>query len=211
MSALRASVAPLFLAPLRTEALAVRRGARGGEVIRIGMGPVRATAARTRLERSSGEFPIVLLGFAGALSASLRAGDLVVASACLSSDGDDPVLLPDAPSVAKLLGSATLPGAIHLGPVLSTPRVLRGAKARADAGARGAIAVDMESRWCAPLSRTHPFVVVRAVVDVPGHDVVSMATPMATWKAVRSLAAATSVLRNWSPIALDDDCKVGDH
>ncbi|MDA8296847.1 MAG: hypothetical protein M0004_09725 [Actinomycetota bacterium] len=211
MNELRAPAAPLFLAPLRTEALAVRRGARGGEVVRIGMGPVRATAARTRLERSSSELPIVLLGFGGALSASLRAGDLVVASSCLSSDEDDAVLLPDAPSVARLLGSAALPGAVHLGPVLSTPRVLRGTRARADAAARGAIAVDMESRWCAPLSRTHPFVVVRAVVDVPGHDVVSVATPAATWKAVRSLAAATSVLRNWSPLTLNEDCKVGDH
>lgn len=211
MNAVRALDAPLFLAPLRTEALAVRRGARGGEVVRIGMGPVRATAARTRLERSSGKFPIVLLGFAGALSRALCAGDLVVASACLSSDDDETVLLPDAPSVAQLLGAAALPGAVHLGPVLSTPRLLRGVSARAVAAARGALAVDMESRWCAPLSRTRPFVVVRAVVDVPGHDVVSIATPAATWKAVRSLAAATSVLRNWSPITLDDDCKVGDH
>lgn len=201
---------PLFLAPLRTEALAVRRGVKGGEVVRIGMGPVRATAARTRLARVPAGRPILLLGFAGGLDPDLKAGDLVVASSCVSTDDESPVLLADAPVVARLLAQAVLPFAVHLGPLLSTPRVLRGAEERAEAAGRGVLAVDMESRWCAPLARDHPFAVVRAVVDVPGHEVLSPATPAATLKAVRSLRAAAAALRGWSPIKLDDDCKVGE-
>lgn len=206
-----AAMDPLFLAPLRTEALAVRRGARGGEVVRIGMGPVRATVARTRLAKVAPGRPILLLGFAGGIAPELKAGDIVVASTVASPDDEAPSVLPDAPGVARLLVQAVLPAAVHLGPVLSTPRVMKGAEERAEAAMRGVLAVDMESRWCAPLSRDHPFAVVRAVVDVPGHEVLSPATPGATLKAVRSLRAAAAALRSWSPINLDDDCKVGEH
>ncbi|MCU1490538.1 MAG: lytB [Acidimicrobiaceae bacterium] len=198
------SEGPLFLAPLRTEALALRRGAREVEVERIGMGPVRATSARARLARVPPGRPVVLFGFAGGLSDELRAGDLVVATSCAGLEEDDePYLLPEAASVAHLLGLAGLSASVHLGPVVSTPRVLKGLEERTKAGRRGALAVDMESLWCASLARVHPFAVVRAVLDVPGHDVLSAATPAATWRAFRSLSAAARALRSWSTIPLD--------
>lgn len=205
-----AETSPLFLVPLRTEALAVRRGARAATRERIGMGPVRASAARARLARVAAGQPIVLLGFAGALDPALRAGDLVVASASRAQEDAEALLLPEGAAVARLLTLAGMPGSVHLGTLLSTPRVLRGRSARAEAAATGALAVDMESRWCAPLSQTHPFAVVRAVVDVPGHEIVSVATPAATWKAFRALAAAAGALRGWSPVSLKETCKVGD-
>lgn len=201
---------PLFLAPLRTEALAVHRGAKGAEIVRIGMGPVRATAARARLSRLEAGRPLVLLGFAGGLDTALRAGDLVVASSCASIGDEETVLLPEAPSAAHLLALAGLPVAVHLGPIASAERVLKGREARVAAAAHGALAVDMESRWCAPLAARHPLAIVRAVVDVLDHEVLSFKTPAATWKAFRSLSAAASALRGWSPVSLDNDCKVGD-
>ncbi len=204
------SGSPLFLAPLRTEALAVHRGAPRAALERIGMGPVRASAACARLVRSEPGRPLVLLGFAGALDPEVGAGDLVVASSCLAEDGGEPLVLPEAATVAQLLGAAGLTPRVHLGPILSTPRVLRGSPARSAGLKGGGLAVDMESRWCAPLARTHPFAVVRAVVDVPGHEVFSLATPLATWRAFKALAAAAAVLREWSPVRLDEKCKVGD-
>ncbi len=189
----------------------MRRGGREVEVLRIGMGPVRATAARSRLARLAPGRAIVLFGFAGGLTTRLRAGDLVVANSCAGiEEEEEPVALPHAADVAALIARAGPPGEVHLAPVVSTPKVLRGAAERARLAQYGALAVDMESRWCAPLAERHPFAVVRAVLDVPGREVLSPATPMATWKAYRSLVWAARTLRDWSPVPMNDDCKVGD-
>ncbi|HUZ20773.1 MAG TPA: hypothetical protein VMU75_09420 [Acidimicrobiales bacterium] len=207
------AVEPLFLAPLRIELLALRRGAPGAEVRRIGMGPARATAARASLESTVAKGrPLVLLGFGGALTADLRPGDLVVASTLGAVGSDDTFLLPDARAVARLLELAAPGVRVRHAPVVCSSRVLRGDEARVQAASHGAVAVEMESLWCAPLARRHPFVVVRAIVDVPGREFVSAATPVAAWRAFCALASAARALAHWTPATVNDNplMEVGD-
>jgi 4-hydroxy-3-methylbut-2-en-1-yl diphosphate reductase len=194
---------PLFLAPLRIEVLAIRRARPRPEVRRIGMGPVAATAARARLtqEIDAGR-PLVLFGFAGALDPSVRAGDLVVARSVGGVDSDEKFALPDADAVAKLLDSEGL--RVSLGDLVSVPRVVRGGVEREKLAASGALACDMESLWMVPLVRRHPFVVVRAIVDTVGRDVISFATPAAATRAFSSLVRAARALALWAPTAVVD-------
>ena len=212
---------PLFLAPLRVEAFAVRRGAHGSSIERMGMGPVRATATRVRLEAAAERRrPIVLIGFGGALGRELRPGHVVVASSVVSmplADNaagvsqapalvprpPDAVPLPVLPDIVALLRGAGL--VVHEGPIVSAPAIVRDDAERKRAAASGAIAVDMESYWCAPLASARPFAVVRVIVDVPGHDVRSPATLGAGLRAYRSLVTAARALGSWSPVSLKDN------
>ena len=176
--------APLFLAPLRLEALALRLGAPRVDQQRIGMGPVRAVAACARLTQAGDGRPIVLIGCAGGLDPSLRPGDLVVASSVVELGRDDPVPLAHGAEVADRLRAA--PGiagtsvGVHLAPIVSSPRILHGGEARETATAGGAVAVEMEAFWCTPFARTHPFVVVRSILDVPGKDLFTLRTATVT-------------------------------
>ncbi|HLI15229.1 MAG TPA: hypothetical protein VKV23_04130 [Acidimicrobiales bacterium] len=194
---------PLFLTPLRLEARAVRRGAPEAEIVQIGMGPVRATAARARVTAAhEAGRPILLLGFGGALASSLAPGDLVVATSLGSIDTDERVELPAGEEAAATLEAAGI--SARLAPIVSSAVLVRGLEARQRAAASGAAVVDMESLWCAPLVRRHRFAVVRAVVDVPGAEVRSLATPAAAWRAYRSLARAARALAEWSPSTVDE-------
>ena len=194
--------APLVLAPLRIEAAAARIARPRPEVSRIGMGPAAATATRARLERELADArPLVLIGFAGALDATLRAGELVVASGVASLGTGDVQSLPVASSASALLRTAGVPH--RVGELVSAPRLLRGAKDREMAGMSGALACDMETFWLAPLARRHPFIVVRAVVDTVSHDVVSVSTPLAAWRAFRSLVRAVRAFTCGTATTLD--------
>src|SRR4029078_12752896 len=74
----------------------------------------------------------------------------------------EPVSCPAADLVASMLRRAGLP--VHTGPIVSTPRIARGAE-RSRLAASGAIAVDMESAWLARGCAGRPWAVVR-----PGPD-----------------------------------------
>lgn len=212
-----ATRAPLFLVALRLEALSLRLGAPGVDQVRIGMGPVRAVAACARLSRQADRRPVVLIGCAGGLDPSLRPGDLVVASSVVEADrAEAPVPLTHAEEVFRRLQAA--PGiagsghGVHLAPVVSSARIVHGDEARAAAGRKGA-AVDMESLWCAPLARTRPFAVVRAILDVPGKDLFSLSTAAVALRCARSLAAAARALSDWHPGSLETDplLEIGEH
>lgn len=207
----RARPGPVFLAPLRVEASAARLGARRAAVERIGMGPARATSARTRLERAlEPGRPVVVIGLAGALVGGLAPGDVVVARSISSTTSDQTVELAEGDAVAKLLSSAGL--TVHHEAVVSSPSIVTGEDARRKAAAGGAFAVDMESFWCEPLARTRPFAVVRVVIDVPGRELYSPWTVRAGARAYRSMVAAARALRGWSPVSVGGSAilEVGD-
>lgn len=192
----------VILAPLRFEAFAARRGAPGATVERIGMGPGRATAARARLDRAleTGR-PVVLLGLGGGLVPEVRPGHVVVASALGTTNGAERLALRGSDQVADLLERCGL--TVHLAPVVSSPAILHGAKARHEVAASGFAAVDMESYWCEPLARSRPFAVVRVALDVAGRTVGSTAMLTAGPRAYRSLVTAARALTRWSPQDLD--------
>ncbi|BCB91758.1 hypothetical protein [Phytohabitans suffuscus] len=168
--------------PLLVERVALRGAGAGLRVTRTGMGPRRAKAAR------SATGPVLVAGVGGGLAPGLAAGDLVVASEVGGEMGGDGVVVsPSAPLLAGALRRLGLRA--HVGPVLSTRRLWKGA---ADAAA-----VDMESAWLAPDPGT-PFAVVRAVVDTPDHPLWSFRTPARGVRALRALRRAVPALRWWA-------------
>jgi 4-hydroxy-3-methylbut-2-enyl diphosphate reductase len=202
---------PVFLAPLRIEAIAARRGATGALVERIGMGPVRATAARSRLERSLAPGrPAILIGVAGALAAGLVPGEVVVASSLLASSASETVELAHSGEIAAILEQAGL--RVRLAPVVSSPAIVSGAAARAELALLGALAVDMESYWCGPLVKSRPFAVVRVVVDIPGRELWSPSTAGAGLRAYRSIVKSARALERWAPVSVNGSplLEVGD-
>ena len=196
------STPPLFLVPLGIEAFAVSRGARGADVERLGMGPVKATAARARLGATiSPERPLVLLGLGGGLIEGLTPGDVVVASSIQVTSGAPAIELASSSELVDLLSAAGL--RVHHAPIISSPKIISGADERAAAAQDGAICVDMESYWCAPLAAQHPFAAVRILLDLPEFELFSLRLPKTIGRAWRSLVSASRTLATWTPTTLN--------
>ncbi len=198
----------VLLAPLSVEAAAARLGAPRVRVERIGMGPAKARAAGGRLARLLDPLaPVAVLGFGGGLSASDRAGDLVVATELLdgsassgsASVGPAAVSVPsvelDGRLAAQVAGAlrAAVPSSVRTGPVVCTPRMAM-ASEQARLSATGGLACEMESFWLAPLISGRPFSVVRAIVDFPGRELWSPSTLTGGLVAFRRLMMAASAL-----------------
>jgi 4-hydroxy-3-methylbut-2-en-1-yl diphosphate reductase len=191
---------PTLLAALRSEALALRLGAPGARVVRFGIGGRAAAGACERLAKAPAG-TAVLCGFSGSLDKSLRPGDLVVASEVGLVGVDETVALSFAEGCARALAARGL--RFVFAPVVTSPRLVVGDEARAKAAARGAVAADMESWFFAPLVTARPFAVIRAIVDVPGRELRSASTPLATARAAVALGRAARALQRsdaWSEV-----------
>ncbi|HEY7947918.1 MAG TPA: hypothetical protein VID75_09585 [Acidimicrobiales bacterium] len=174
------------LAALRLEALCI-----GGGVVLMGMGHVKAGAAGSRLAPTLDPGrPLAIVGIAGGLETGLRPGQLVVADALHGPDGDDPLLLPHAASVADRLRA--IGRDVRVGAVACSTSIVHGA-ARADLARGGALAVEMESVWLARAVAGHPLVVVRAVGDTEQHGFVS-----GNIKALMALRGLRPALEAWA-------------
>ena len=183
----------LVAAPLRVEGWAIRRGARSCEVLRTGVGRRRARAASGRIGHAPGD-AVAVAGFAGALSSELLPGDVVVATEVRGAG--EAVPCPAAELVAAMLRRAGL--RVHLGPVVSVPRIAGGAE-RARLAETGAIAVDMESAWLARGCAGRPWAVVRVIVDTPDRDLHRpLATLVGGLRGLRCLSRVGTVLAGWS-------------
>jgi 4-hydroxy-3-methylbut-2-enyl diphosphate reductase len=211
MSQLPSPLPPVLLAPLRTEVAAARLGARSTTVIRVGMGPRRAEVARARLARTLPPgTPVGVIGFAGGLSESDRAGDVIVATE-LRTVGEVRARVGLDESVVSALREAlaeAMPGSrVRSGPVLCTPTLLSSSERRAVADGES-LACEMESAWLAPLGKDRPFAVVRIIVDLPGRELVSpwtVAGGLVAFRrlvpAARSLACVLGLARDPVPAA----------
>ncbi|HYA36634.1 MAG TPA: hypothetical protein VEF03_13500 [Candidatus Binataceae bacterium] len=138
--------------------------------IASGMGPNRAgETVRAACETYSGIEFILSIGVAGALSAGLKTGDIIVANRIMSDTGEKVDVIECAQAADRFesaLRAAKIP--FSAGAILTsgTP-LLDGREKRAAKERSGAIAVDMESAAIAAeaLSRGIPFAVVRAIID----------------------------------------------
>jgi 4-hydroxy-3-methylbut-2-enyl diphosphate reductase len=183
----------LVLAPMGVEARAVRAGAPGAEVKRIGMGRKRARRAAP-LTHGHAPRPVVIAGFCGALDPALAPGDIVLASELRSPLGT--VSCPDPTILAGHLrrGGFT----VHVGPIASTERVVVRDRRRALAQT-GALAVDMESAWLAAAAPTQPLVTLRVVLDTPHHELHRpLRTAAGALRAYRALRGAAALLEEWA-------------
>ncbi len=165
------------------------------------MGPRRATEATNRLILAHHpRQPMILLGVAGGLSSGDRPGDVIVATSLFGGDGTDEVDLGEARGVLELLKRENIEA--REGKIVSVEAIVHGEVRRRELAGRGALAVDMESLWCAPLAQYHPFVVIRVLLDVPGKELRSRAVIGATREAYRSLKTIARTLATWSPVSV---------
>jgi 4-hydroxy-3-methylbut-2-enyl diphosphate reductase len=169
------------------ERAALRRSA--VPVVRSGMGPRRSARSVARLAGA----PVLVAGLGGGLSPAVRPGDVVVASEVRGPDGS-PVPSPSAPLLAGALRRLGLN--VHLGPIVSSARVVDGAARRGLSGT-GALAVDTESAWLAPPGGA-PFAAVRSIVDTDEHPLWSLGAVPRGIRALGALRRTVPALEAWS-------------
>jgi len=160
--------------------------------VQTGLGQERARAAACDVPPAA---LFVSCGCAGALVDWLRPGDLVLASHIVPVDAEA------LPADASLATWAAKRGVrIHVGPIVSSPTVLESARAKAEAGAAGALVVEMEGAAIAREARTRgiPFVDLRVVLDVQGQDIPALDVLDEASGEIRSGRAAAAVaIRPW--------------
>jgi 4-hydroxy-3-methylbut-2-en-1-yl diphosphate reductase len=187
----------LVLAPLSIEARAVRSGLPRARVVTVGMGPRRAERGAAAASRGNGSTrAVAVAGFCGALDASLRPGEVVVASEIRGPGG--PRTLPSSGMLMAALSRLGIPA--RMGPILSVDHLVIRRGERDELAQTGAIAVDMESAWLASAANGHPLAVMRVVSDAPGRDLIAhpLATAAGGVRAYRALARAVPALETWA-------------
>jgi len=180
------------MTPLSVEKFALRSGLRDARVIRTGAGPIRSQAAALRLTGSA-DSALAVAGVCGGVDPRLRPGDVVVASDLLGGRSE-----------RKLANPETLVEAIRalgidarLGPIFSEDHIVRGGE-RKRLHERGAIAVDMESRWLAEAAGERPFTVLRVVIDTPDRELVRLRTIPNSLRALSTLRRIAPALESWA-------------
>ncbi|MDN3060170.1 1-hydroxy-2-methyl-2-butenyl 4-diphosphate reductase [Streptomyces hygroscopicus] len=213
---------PLLIAcALGIERFALRgagAGAGAVTVLRTGMGPRSAERAVARaLARGPGRparpgepggsgpgtpprAAVIATGFCAGLAPGMHPGDLVVAD-----ETRDPAGSTVCTGVRVLADALSRPSpsgprrAVHLGPVVGSDHVVRGAE-RAALHRTGAIAVDMESAATLRTAVRHgvrPVAAVRVVVDAPEHELVRIGTLRGGISAFRVLRTVLPAFFHW--------------
>jgi len=191
----------LVVTALRSEYRAVaRRLPTGVALERCGMGP-RAVSAWTVGRRPASYRAAAVLGLAGGLDPSLRAGDVVVATELRDEQGRIPL-----PGAAPLVAALSAAGVrVRSGPVACTSRVV-GRRERQRLAESDAVAVDMESSGvvrhlrAVAGSATMPVAVVRVIADPAPGALLRPATLRNGARALRRLPTVASVLAEWAEL-----------
>ncbi|MET7932714.1 1-hydroxy-2-methyl-2-butenyl 4-diphosphate reductase [Streptomyces sp. NPDC005322] len=213
--------APLLIAcALGIERFALRGGDLGAAagsvtVLRTGMGPQSAERVVSRALSGASEgtgeaggpgrqgpshTAVIATGFCAGLAPGMHPGDLVVADETRDRAGRTPCtgsrILSDALSSLQRTG----PGrSVHLGPVVGSGHVVRGAE-RAALHSTGAIAVDMESAATLRTAVRHgvrAVAAVRVIVDAPEHELVRIGTLRGGISAFRVLRTVLPAFFHW--------------
>ncbi len=157
------------------------------------MGPKRASRSAQLLDRGACG-AVLIAGFCGALDPGLEPGDVVLASEVRGPTGttvcSDPAIL------AGVLRRGGL--RVHVGPIASSERIVLRDRRRA-LHRTGALAVDMESAWLAPVAQGQPLVTLRVVVDTDRHELHRpLRTVAAAAAGYRSLRQACALVQEWA-------------
>jgi 4-hydroxy-3-methylbut-2-enyl diphosphate reductase len=186
----------LVLAPLRVEARALKTGCAGTAVLRAGMGLRRAGDTARHLHAATRPRALAVAGVAGALVDGLPIGAVVVADRVLDQNGKTvPARLESAPLVAAALRRQGLN--VRVGPIVSSPKLVKGPADRATLASLGALAVDMESTALLAVPWEQPVTVVRAISDTSSRGLLSPRIVQGGWRALVSLRAVAPVLGEW--------------
>jgi 4-hydroxy-3-methylbut-2-en-1-yl diphosphate reductase len=194
-------------APMRLEAAALRRGLTGRNpadrplLWRTGVGPRRARVAAAA--RPVGPAPVAVAGIAAGVTSGLGCGDVVVANEVRLDSA-----IPDTPPGAVRMPDATLLAAslrrrglrVHIGPVLSTNRLVDG-PTRGRLAETGALAADLESAWLLAGCADRPVACVRVVADIAGEPLLRPRTLRRVRSAQRVLPSVAAALAEWAAAA----------
>jgi 4-hydroxy-3-methylbut-2-enyl diphosphate reductase len=156
-------------------------------VVRTGMGRAQSLRSAVKL----GDRPRLVAGVAGGLAPGINVGDVVVASQVIG--GDRVIRCQFTDFLADRLDLLGL--TVHVGQILSTPRLTFGGTARAAVALSGALAVDMESAW---LAGSAAFAVVRVISDTATAGLLSPAVVVRGWRALRRLRQCRPALDQWA-------------
>jgi 4-hydroxy-3-methylbut-2-enyl diphosphate reductase len=184
----------VVLAPMSVEARAVRSGAPWAQVQKIGMGPKRALRLAAAAVQVGGR-AVLIAGFCGALDPELEPGDVVLGCELRDPAGET-VQTADPAILAGVLRRGGM--RVHVGPIASSEKVVRGGRRR-ELARTGALAVDMESAWLAPMIRDRPFITLRVVLDTATRE---LHRPLRTLSgaatAYRALRRACALAEEWT-------------
>ncbi|MFJ9521693.1 1-hydroxy-2-methyl-2-butenyl 4-diphosphate reductase [Kitasatospora sp. NPDC101801] len=183
---------------------------RGGDwaappvLVRTGVGRVRARRVVCNLLSRDGYGALVVAGFGAAVGPGVQPGDVIVADAVRSGEGEEWPLTSAEAMAAELVARGLT---VHIGPHHTADRVVRGAERRA-LYATGALAVDMEAA-AVLAARTRlrpalPTAVLRVVVDTPTRELLRPGTLPAGLHAWRTLRDAVPALTAWYRQAVTD-------
>ena len=185
------------ITPMWIEGLAVRSGLHGGAVVGCGIGRERASRfAETFAQSRPAPHAVAVAGVCGSLHPWLVPGDVVVATELLGAA--ERRQLDSGKSLARALEARGL--RVTLGAILSLDHLGKRSE-RESQRATGAIAIDMESAWLAPLADSLPFAVLRVVSDGPDHELFSPHIVANGIRALRALRAAAPALETWATTA----------
>jgi len=188
------SEALVVAAPLRVEAMALRRGDPTLRVVRTGMGPARALSAARRLQADAAR-AVAIGGVCGSLDPGLVPGDVFVADALIAPDGE----LVRRLEVDALCGALASLGLVsQRGGLIGIDHLVMRGGERDRMRALGARVVDMESPWLAEGAGERPLAVLRVVSDGPGHELLSFGLVRNGIAALRALRAAAPALARWA-------------
>ncbi len=186
----------LVYAPLWLESRAAEPVLPRAQVVRSGMGLLRARVAGAHLWQDAGpDDPVAVIGLGGALRPGLRPGDVVVADEVRGSD-NRVVPCPSAGVLAAALRRRGL--TVHVGPILTVDAVVRRREDRAALAETGALAIDMESAGFLDQVGDRPRAVVRVIVDGPERPLVHPYTVTGGIHALRVLRRAAPALQDWA-------------
>jgi 4-hydroxy-3-methylbut-2-enyl diphosphate reductase len=186
----------LVLTPLGIEQAALGAPP-GAQVLRTGMGPRRARIAAARALGHDAP-ALAVAGVCAGIAPELRAGDVICATE-LVADGGARVPVPGSALLVAALKRRGL--RVHIGPLVSTERILSPAERRALAAQPGhgdALGVDMESAWLADGAGGRPLVVVRVVADAAGRHLADPRMAYAGARALYSLRRAGGAIGEWA-------------
>ncbi|HVW17329.1 MAG TPA: 4-hydroxy-3-methylbut-2-enyl diphosphate reductase, partial [Solirubrobacteraceae bacterium] len=137
---------------------------------------------------------VLIAGFCGALDPELEPGDVVLASEVRGPTGT--TTCPDPSILAGTLRRGGL--RVRIGPIASSQRLVLRERRRALART-GALAVDMESAWLAPVAQESPLVALRVVLDTHRAELHRpLRTLSATAHAYRTLRRACEMVEEWA-------------
>ena len=164
-----------FVCGMQSEVAILRRALKGTVVEQriLCFGPGQQKAWKTAEELvARGCSTLVSFGIAGGLLASVKSGDLVVATEVRTEDGKLYICATD---LTGWLAEQT--AANNVGPVLSVTAAISRPDQKQSAGQGGCIAVDMESAAVAEVAEREslPFACIRAIADERGDSIPSVA------------------------------------